>query len=112
MVTVGPSFRDRLLYICPVVVAAVLGGAWIAVNAGGGRGQVHTVWQVLVLTENSAALLLRRRKPVGSLAGVLLAYGLFQLYAITLLPVLVENAAIRFDLGDRDVDDRRSCLFV
>jgi len=28
------------------------------------------------------------------------------------LPVLVENAAIRFDLGDRDVDDRRSCLFV
>lgn len=26
--------------------------------------------------------------------------------------VLVENAAIHFDLGDRDVDDRRSCLFV
>jgi hypothetical protein len=28
------------------------------------------------------------------------------------MAVLVENVAIRFDLGDRESDDRRSCLFV
>jgi len=89
MVTVSSSFRHQVLYISPVVVAAVVGGAWIAVNAGGGRGQAHTVWQVSVLAENAVALLLRRRKPVGSLGGVLLVYTLFQLYAITLLPALI-----------------------
>lgn len=33
------------------------------------------------MTPTTALLLLRRRKPVGSLTGILLAYGLFKLYA-------------------------------
>jgi hypothetical protein len=79
----------RVWYVAPVVVAAVLGGTWIALHAGGGRGHAHTVWQSLVVVESSVALLLRRRKPVWSLAGILLVYLVFELYVITLPPALV-----------------------
>jgi hypothetical protein len=73
----------------PVVLVVAVGATWIAVHASAGRGQVHTVFQVLVLAENAVALLLRRRKPVGALAGILVVYLLVDLDAITILPVLI-----------------------
>jgi hypothetical protein len=48
----------------------------------------------MVVAENAVALLLRRRKPVWSLAGILLVYVAFQLYVITLLPALVALFAV------------------
>jgi hypothetical protein len=73
----------------PVIVVALLGGIWIAVHASAGRGQVHTVFQVLALAESAVALLLRRRKPVGALAGILVAYLLVDLDTILILPLLL-----------------------
>lgn len=89
MTVIDPQLRKWVVYAGPVVLTVILGGIWIAVNAHSGRGQAHTAWQVAVLAENAVALMLRRRKPVGSLAGILLVYVLFRLYAITLLPALV-----------------------
>ena len=73
----------------PVIVVVLLGGTWIAVHASAGRGQVHTVFQVLALAESAVALLLRRRKPVGALAGILVAYLLVDLDTILILPLLL-----------------------
>jgi hypothetical protein len=87
--SVSAEVRRRVWYLAPVVVAAALGGTWIALHTGGGRGHAHTVWQSLVVAESAVALLLRRRKPVWSLAGILLVYLAFELYVITLLPALV-----------------------
>jgi len=73
----------------PVIVVVLLGGIWIAVHASAGRGQVHTAFQVLALAESAVALLLRRRKPVGALAGILVAYLLVDLDTILILPLLL-----------------------
>ena len=73
----------------PVIVVVLLGGTWIAVHASAGRGQVHTVFQVLALAESAVALLLRRRKPVGALAGILVVYLLVDLDTILILPLLL-----------------------
>ncbi len=80
---------NRLGTAAPVVVVVLLGGTWIALHAPAGRGQVHTLFQVLALTENAIALLLRHRKPVGALAGILVVYVLVDLDPITILPVLL-----------------------
>jgi hypothetical protein len=101
MMAVSQQFRRRVCYVAPVVVAAVLGGTWIALHAGGSRGHAHTVWQSLVVAENAVALSLRRRKPVGSLAGILLVYVVFQLYVITLLPASVALFAVTRACGRR-----------
>ena len=73
----------------PVIVVVLLGGTWIAVHASAGRGQVHTVFQVLALAESAVALLLRRRKPVVALAGILVVYLLVDLDTILILPLLL-----------------------
>lgn len=78
----------RLLYTAPVVVVAGYGALWIAAHAGGGRATAHTLWQSLTLAEVTVALLLRGRKPVGALAGILAAYLIFQLPWLTLPPLL------------------------
>jgi hypothetical protein len=87
MWTVTPQLRSRALFLIPVIASVAVGVTWIALNAGGARGPAHTVWQSLVVTETAVALLLRRNKPVGALAGTVAAYVLFQLYVITLLPI-------------------------
>jgi hypothetical protein len=81
-----PAWLDTYL---PVIVVVLLGGIWIEVHASAGRGQVHTAFQVLALAESAVALLLRRRKPVGALAGILVAYLLVDLDTILILPLLL-----------------------
>jgi hypothetical protein len=78
----------RMLYVAPVVIIASYGALWIAAHAGGGRTATHTLWQSLTLAEITVALLLRGRKPVGALAGILGAYLIFQLPWLTLPPML------------------------
>jgi hypothetical protein len=80
--------RPRMLYAAPVVTA-LYGALWIALHAGGGRASAHTLWQSLALTETLLALLLRRRKPAGALAGILAAYLIFDLDPLLLPGVLV-----------------------
>ncbi len=74
----GPGFsqdaQDRVLYVAPVALVAVVGLAWIVFHAASGRGQTHTLLQLLALAEGVAALLLRRRKPAGALASILAVY--------------------------------------
>jgi hypothetical protein len=81
-----PAWLDTWV---PVIVVVLLGGIWITVHASAGRGQVHTAFQVLALAESAVALLLRRRKPVGALAGILVAYLLVDLDTILILPLLL-----------------------
>jgi hypothetical protein len=78
-----------LLRTAPVAVTAVYGAWWIAAHAGGGRVSAHTLWQSLALAETLLALLLRYRKPVGALAGILAAYLLLALDPLLLPGVLV-----------------------
>jgi len=81
--------RAWLLNAGPVVVIAAYGALWIALHAGNGRNSAHTFWQSLALAETVLALLLRRRKPIGALAGVLAAYLLFSLDPLLLPAVLL-----------------------
>ena len=76
-------------HLAPVLLVAAWGGYWIATHGSGCGGQVHTLFQTAALAESVAALLLRRRKPVGALVGILVAYFLFQLDAILLAPLLL-----------------------
>jgi hypothetical protein len=85
----GSSTWPRMaLYAAPVVAIAVYGALWIALHAGGGRGSTHTFFQSLALAEAVFALLLRRRKPVGAFAGILVVYTLFSLDPLLLPAVL------------------------
>ena len=77
-----------VLYAAPVTVIAAYGAVWIALHAAGGRGSTHTLFQSLALAEATLALLLRARKPVGALAGILAVYLLFSLDPLLLPAVL------------------------
>src|SRR5689334_9682917 len=81
--------RPWVELVVPVVLIMAFGGIWIAVHATGGRGATHTVFQVLALCESGIALLLRRHKPVGTLASILIVYALVDLDTIMILPVLL-----------------------
>jgi hypothetical protein len=78
----------------PVLPIAAFGAAWIALHAGAGRGGTHTLFQILALAECTVALLLRGRKPLGALAGILLGYMLTDLDTIMILPVLLAVATV------------------
>jgi hypothetical protein len=80
---------NRVLYLVPVAIALFWGAGWIATHAALARGYVHPLFQSLALTENVTALLLRRRKPVGALAGIFVVYMLVDLEPTTLLPLLI-----------------------
>ena len=80
---------NRVLYFAPMAVALLWGASWIALHAHLARGFVHPLFQILALIENETALLLRRRKPVGALAGILAVYIIVDLEPTTLLPVLI-----------------------
>jgi hypothetical protein len=77
-----------MLFAAPVAAIAVCGALWIALHAKGGRGSPHTFFQSLALAETMLALLLRRRKPTGALAGILAVYLLFALDPLLLPAVL------------------------
>jgi hypothetical protein len=79
-----------MLFVAPVAAIAAWGAVWIALHAGGGgRGSAHTLWQSVALAETAVALLMRGRKPIGALAGILAAYLLFDLDPLTLPPMLL-----------------------
>ena len=92
----SPPWRGRprgtlsrtVAYAAPAAVVAVYGALWIALHTGGGRQSAHTLFQSLALAECVLALLLRRRKPAGALAGILAAYLLFSLDPLLLPAVL------------------------
>ena len=89
MRTPSPSTWARVaLYTAPVVLIAVYGALWIALHARGGRGSTHTLFQSLALAESLFALLMRRRKPVGALVGIVAVYLVFSLDPL-LLPAVV-----------------------
>jgi hypothetical protein len=77
-----------MLSAAPVAAIAVYGALWIALHAKGGRGSSHTFFQGLALAETTLALLLRKRKPTGALAGILAVYLLFALDPLLLPAVL------------------------
>jgi hypothetical protein len=77
-----------------VLPIAVFGAVWIVLHATAGRRGAHTLFQVLALSEYTIALLLRGRKPVGALAGILVVYALADLDAIMILPVLLAVATV------------------
>ena len=80
--------HQTVRYAAPVVVIAVYGAVWIALHAAGGRGSTHTLFQSLALAEATLALLLRARKPVVALAGILAVYLVFSLDPLLLPAVL------------------------
>jgi len=89
--------------VVPVVLIMALGATWITMHATGGRGATHTVFQILALCECGIALLLRKRKPVGALASILVVYALVDLDTITILPVLLALLTVAELRGRRTV---------
>jgi hypothetical protein len=88
------------LNLAPVVLLAGYGASWIILHANGGRGSTHTLFQALALVENTAALLLRRRKPAGALLGILAVYLFVDLEPTTLPPLLFALLTVA-ELSDR-----------
>ena len=82
------TWPQRMLFAAPVAAIAVCGALWIALHANGGRGSTHTFFQSLALAEATVALVLRRRKPAGAVAGILVVYLLFALDPLLLPAVL------------------------
>jgi hypothetical protein len=76
------------VHLVPVLLVAAWGTAWIASHAAQ-QAYTHTLFQTLALAESVTALLLRRRKPVGSLVGILIAYFAFELDPLLLPPLLI-----------------------
>jgi hypothetical protein len=70
-----------------VTLVAAWGIAWIACHTSS-DAYAHVLFQTLALAESVIALLLRRRKPVGALIGILVTYFAFQLDPL-LLPALL-----------------------
>ena len=82
-------YRSRTAaHLAPVLVVAAWGVAWIGLHASQ-HAYVHSLFQTLALAESVIALLLRRRKPVGALVGILIAYLAFQLDPLLLPPLLI-----------------------
>jgi hypothetical protein len=73
-----------------VFVGALTIALW---NSGGSRGS-HPYWLGVVLAENALALLVRRRHPVGALAGVNAAYLVFDALAVSLLPIVLAISTV------------------
>jgi hypothetical protein len=85
------SERDRnrtAVKLAPVLLVAAWGVAWIASHASE-QAYLHILFQTLALVESVIALSLRRRKPVGALVGILVAYLAFQLDPLLLPPLLI-----------------------
>jgi len=95
------SWPGMVLYTAPVVVIALYGAVWIALHAGSGRGSTHTLFQSLALADATFALLLRARKPVGALAGILAVYLLFSLDPLLLPAVLFALLTVAVERDQR-----------
>ena len=102
----GVTWPRAVLYVAPVAAIALYGALWIALHPGGGRSSTHTFFQSLALAESVIALLLRRRKPVGALAGILAVYVLFQLDPLLLPAVLLALLTVAMER------DRRTAIIA
>jgi FtsH-binding integral membrane protein len=80
-------YGSRTAPVAPVALVAAWGIAWIASHTSP-DAYAHVLFQTLALAESVIALLLRRRKPVGALIGILVAYFAFQLDPL-LVPALL-----------------------
>jgi len=89
-------------HVAPVLLVAAWGVTWISLHASQHTG-VHTLFQTLALAETVIALLLRRRKPVGALVGILIAYFAFQLDPLLLPPLLIALFTVAAVGGRRTV---------
>jgi hypothetical protein len=78
----------------PVLPITLFGAACIALHGSGERAGAHTLFQALALAEGTIALLLRGRKPVAALVGILVVYALTDLDTIMILPVLLAVATV------------------
>ncbi len=72
----------------PVMLVALVGAVAIVASGDGRRSSVHLVWLTAALAETSLALAYRARKPIGSLAAVLVVYVIVDKVATTTAPVL------------------------
>jgi hypothetical protein len=96
-------YRGRTaIHVAPVLLVAAWGAAWIASHASQ-QAYVHTLFQTLALAESVIALLFRRRKPVGALIGILVAYFAFQLDPLLLPPLLIALFTVAAVGGRRTV---------
>jgi hypothetical protein len=86
--TPKPDANRTAVHLAPVLLVAAWGVAWIAFHASQ-RAYAHMLFQTLALAESVIALLMRRRKPVGALVGILIAYLAFQLDPRLLPPLLI-----------------------
>jgi hypothetical protein len=99
-------YRSRTaVQLAPVLLVAAWGGAWIGFHASP-HAYVHSLFQTLALAESVIALLLRRRKPVGALVGILIAYLALQLDALLLPPLLIALFTVA------TVRERQTVLFA
>jgi hypothetical protein len=81
---------NRLINLAPVAAVALIGLVAVTLTTSNAshRGG-HPIWLALVLTETTVAMLLRRRHPVGALAGVLVASLLFDVLSLVVAPALL-----------------------
>lgn len=93
----------RVADVAPALVLAIYGATWIMLHASPGRGFSHTVFQSIALAENVVAVLLVRRKPLGSLLGILVVYLLVDLEPTTLPPLLFVLASVAALDGRRSI---------
>jgi hypothetical protein len=91
------------VHFVPNLLVAAWGAYWVATHGAGRGGSVHTIFQTAALAESVVALLLRRRKPVGALVGILAAYFLFQLDGLLLPPLLLALLNVALLSGRRTV---------
>jgi hypothetical protein len=99
-------YRSRTaVHLAPVLLVAAWGVARIAFHTSQHVG-AHTLFQTLALAESVIALLLRRRKPVGVLVGILIAYFAFELAPLLLPPLLIALFTVAY------LTERRSALLA
>jgi hypothetical protein len=75
--------------IAPVAAALAIGVPVIAFEGLSGRAGAHALWMGVVLFESSAALLFRRRHPVGALAAILAGYVAFDFLGTAAAAMLI-----------------------
>lgn len=79
----------RAADVLPAIAVFLFGATAIFLQAGGGRGGAHTVYQSISLVEATVAVLFRRRKPFWSFASILLMLAVFNYEPATIPGLLV-----------------------
>jgi hypothetical protein len=75
--------------LAPVAAVLAIGVPVIAFEGFSGRAGAHAFWMSIVLLESTAALLFRRRHPMGALAAILTGYLAFDFLGTVAAPMFV-----------------------